>query len=158
MKPTATTVRPGWAYDMGILILCLGAIAIWVFVRYAATRFQDVSRRLVGEGIPGQSPRHVGALWALICVAILYVSLLQFLPTLTGRTVWDGGIGVALGLFICAHPAPNAINLLVFERAAVQRVSSDVPLMRWLALNLLVLLVGWMVVFAGIRRLVEQAA
>ena len=77
-------------------------------------------------------------------------------PTLTGRPVWDGGIGVALGLFICAHPAANAVNLLFFERQALRQVSSDGPLMRWLALNLLVLLVGWMVVFAGIRRLVER--
>jgi hypothetical protein len=94
----------------------------------------------------------------LIGVAFLYVALLRFLPTLTGRMVWDGGIGVALGLFICAHPAANAINMLFFERKALERVSSDGPLMRWLALNLLVLLVGWMVVFAGIRRLVERTS
>ena len=141
---------------MGVLILTLGAVAIWVFVRYAAKRFDHVSRRLVGQGIPGQSPRNVGALWALIGVAILYVALLRFLPTLTGRAVWDGGIGVALGLFICAYPAANAINLLFFEREALQQALSDGPLMRWLTLNLLVLLIGWMVVFAGIRRLVER--
>ncbi len=94
----------------------------------------------------------------MIGLAILYVALLRFLPSLTGRAVWDGGIGVALGLFICAHPAANAINMLFFEREALQRVSSDGPLVRWLALNLLVLLVGWMVVFAGIRRLVERTA
>jgi hypothetical protein len=143
---------------MGVLILGVGAAAIWVFMRYAAKRFDGVSRRLVGQGIPGQSPRKAGVLWALILVAILYVALLRLLPTLTGRLVWDGGIGVALGLFICAHPAANAINMLFFERAALQQVSSDRPLMRWLALNLLVLLVGWMVVFAGIRRLVERTA
>jgi hypothetical protein len=133
-------------------------MAIWVVVRYAAKRFDDVSRRLVGQGRSGQSPRNAGVLWALIGVALLYVALLRLLPTLPGRLMWDGGIGVALGLFICAHPAANAINMLFFERQALQRVSSDGPLMRWLALNLLVLLVGWMVVFAGIRRLVERAA
>jgi hypothetical protein len=141
---------------MGVLILGVGAAAIWVFMRYAAKRFDGVSRRLVGQGIPGQSPRKAGVLWALILVAILYVALLRLLPTLTGRLVWDGGIGVALGLFICAHPAANAINMLFFEREALQHVPSDGPLMRWLALNLLVLLVGWMVVFVGIRRLVER--
>jgi hypothetical protein len=141
---------------VGILILCAGAIAIWVVVRYAAKRYDHFSRRLAGRGIPGQSPRNTGTLWALIGVAILYVALLRFLPTLTGRAVWDGGIGVALGLYICAHPAANAINLLFFEREALQRVPSDGPLMRWLALNLLVLLVGWTVVFAGIRQLVER--
>jgi hypothetical protein len=139
-----------------ILILCAGAIAIWVVVRYAAKRFDHVSRRLVGQGIPGQSPRDAGTLWALIGVAVLYVVVPRVSPVLTGRAVWDGGIGVALGLFICAHPAANAINLLFFERQALQRVRSDGPLVRWLALNLLVLLTGWMVVFAGVRRLVER--
>jgi hypothetical protein len=141
---------------MGVLILCAGAVVIWALLRYAARRSAAVSRRLVGQGVPGQSPRSASVLWTLILVAILYVALLRFLPSLSGRAVWDGGIGVALGLFICAHPAANAINLLFFERAALQRVSSDGPLMRWLALNLLVLLVGWMVVFAGIRRLIER--
>lgn len=140
---------------MGILILGVGAAAIWLLMRYAAKRFDGLSRRLVGQGIPGQSPRKAGVLWALILVAFLYVALLRLLPTLTGRPVWDGGIGVALGLFICAHPAANAINMLFFERAALQQVRSDGPLMRWLALNLLVLLVGWMAVFVALRRLVE---
>jgi len=96
-------------------------------------------------------------LWTLIGVAILYLALLGLLPTLTGWATWDGGIGVALGLYICAHPAANAINLWFFERHALQRASSDGGLLRWLALNLLVLLVGWTVVFAGLRRLVEQS-
>jgi hypothetical protein len=143
---------------VGALILGAGAVVVWCIVRYAAKRFDDVARRLVGQGIPGQSPRNVGTLWALIGVAVLYVALLRLLPTLTGRVVWDGGIGVALGLFICAHPAANAISLLFFERKALRQVSSDGPLLRWLALNLLVLLIGWMVVFAGIRRLVERTA
>ena len=72
----------------------------------------------------------------------------------------DGAIGVALGLYICAHPAANAVNMLFFERDTardlLRTVRSDGPLIRWLALNLFVLLVGWMVVFAGIRRLVEK--
>ncbi|UCC88214.1 MAG: hypothetical protein JSV81_02615 [Anaerolineales bacterium] len=149
-----------WFYrqeiELGVLLLAVGAAAIWVLMRYAAKRLHGISRRLVGLGIPGQSPRKVGVLWALILVAILYVALLRLLPTLIGRPVWDGAIGVALGLFICAHPAANAINLLFFERAALQQVRSDGPLVRWLALNLLVLLVGWMVVFVGIRRLIER--
>lgn len=82
--------------------------------------------------------------------------MLRVQPTLTGRPTLDGAIGVALGLYICAHPAANAINLLFFERDALRTVRSDWPLIRWLALNLFVLLVGWMVVFAGIRRLVDR--
>ena len=143
---------------MGLFVLCVGAIVIWIMVRCAAKRSRALSRRLVGQGIPGQSPRNAGVLLVLILVAGLYIALLRFLPNLTGRPVWDGVIGVALGLFICAHPAANAINALFFEREDLRQLSSDGPLMRWLALNLLVLLTGWMVVFAGIRRLVERTA
>jgi hypothetical protein len=80
---------------------------------------------------------------------------MRLLPSLTGQAVWDGALGVALGLFICAHPAANAIHMLFFERDVLQRGTSDGTLLRWLALNLIVLLVGWVVVFAGVRRLVE---
>jgi hypothetical protein len=141
---------------MGLLILCVGAAAICLLVRSAAQGLAHLSRRPVEESLAGQSPHKAGALWAWIGVAIWYVVLLRFGPALTGRPVWDGAIGVALGLFVCAHPAANAIHLLFFERQAVRRVSSDGPLIRWLALNLLVLSVGWVVVFAGLRRLVER--
>jgi hypothetical protein len=68
----------------------------------------------------------------------------------------EGALGVALGLYICAHPAANAIHMLFFERDILRNVRSDWPLIRWLALNTFVLLVGWMVVFAGIRRLIAD--
>jgi hypothetical protein len=95
-------------------------------------------------------------LWGLIVLAIAYSSLLRYLPTLTGITLLDGWIGIALGLYVCAHPAANAINLLFFERDRLYQAASDWPLIRWLALNLIVLLVGWMTIFSGIRELVNR--
>ena len=92
----------------------------------------------------------------LILSAAVYLVSLRVLPTLTGHPLLDGGIGVTLGLYICAHPAANAINMLFFERDALRSARSDWPLIRWLALNLFVLLTGWMVVFAGIRELVDR--
>jgi hypothetical protein len=92
----------------------------------------------------------------LVVVAAIYFILLRVLPSLTGRPMLDGAIGVALGLYICAHPAANAVNMLFFERDVLRTIRSDGPMIRWLALNLFVLLVGWMVIFAGIRRLVEK--
>jgi hypothetical protein len=106
------------------------------------------------KAFPSQHRRDARMLWILISGAAVYLVLLCVLPTLTGRPFLDGGIGVALGLYICAHPAANAINMLFFERDSLRTVRSDWPLIRWLALNLFVLLAGWMVIFAGLRRLV----
>lgn len=101
--------------------------------------------------------RSTKTLWGLLLVALAYGALLHFLHTLTGSSLLDGIIGVALGLYICAHPAANAVDMLFFERDAL-RNAPEWPVVRWLALNLLVLLAGWMVVFLGITRLVNGAA
>jgi hypothetical protein len=101
--------------------------------------------------------RNTRVLWEMILLALAYSSLLHYLPTLTGSSLLDGSIGVALGLYICSHPAANAIKMLFFERDALRQMP-EWSVICWLALNLLVLLAGWMVIFAGLRRLVEQAA
>jgi hypothetical protein len=93
----------------------------------------------------------------MILLALAYNSLLRYLPTLTGSSMLDGSIGVALGLYICSHPAANAIKMLFFERDALHQMP-EWSVIRWLALNLLVLLTGWMVIFAGLRELVDRAA
>ncbi len=94
----------------------------------------------------------------MILLAIAYVGLLRYLHTLTGIAMLDGIVGVALGLYICAHPAANAVNMLFFERDALRQIWSEWSIVRWLALNLLVLLAGWTVIFAGLRQLVGRAA
>jgi hypothetical protein len=100
--------------------------------------------------------RNTRVLWGLILLAIAYGSLLRYLHTLTGIAMLDGSIGVVLGLYICAHPAANAVNMLFFERDTLRQISSERSVVRWLALNLLVLLAGWMVIFGGLRQLVDR--
>lgn len=97
--------------------------------------------------------RNTRVLWGLILLAIAYWGLLRYLHTLTGIAMLDGSIGVALGLYICAHPAANGVNVLFFERDTLSRIS-EWSVVGWLALNLLVLLAGWMVVFIGLTRLI----
>ena len=70
----------------------------------------------------------------------------------------DGIIGLAFGLYVCSHPAANAVSMLFFERQSLRQVSSGWSAVQWLALNLLTLLAGWMVVFIGITRLVDGTA
>ena len=100
--------------------------------------------------------RNTTVLWVMVLLALAYVGALRYLHTLTAVAMLDGGIGLALGLYICAHPAANAVNMLFFERDALRHIT-EWSLIRWLALNLLVLLAGWMVIFVALRRLVERA-
>jgi hypothetical protein len=100
--------------------------------------------------------RNTRVLWGMILLAIAYGILLRYLHTLTGTAMLDGSIGVALGLYICAHPAANAVNMLFFERDTLRQIP-EWSIVRWLLLNLVVLLAGWMVVFVGLRRLVDRA-
>jgi hypothetical protein len=98
--------------------------------------------------------RNTGTLWGLLVLALAYSGLLRFLHALTGIAMLDGSIGVALGLYICAHPAANGVNTLFFERDGLQHLSER-AVVGWLALNLLVLLAGWMVIFIGLRQLLH---
>lgn len=101
--------------------------------------------------------RNAKVLYVLILLAVAYAGLLLQLRTLTGIPMLDGSIGVALGLYICSHPAANAIKMWFFERDALRQIS-EWSLVRWLVLNLLVLLAGWLVVFVGLTRLMGKAA
>jgi hypothetical protein len=67
--------------------------------------------------------RSTRILWGLILVAIAYSGSLRHLPTLTGIAILDGSVGVALGLYICSHPAANAVTMLFFERDTLRHMS-----------------------------------
>jgi hypothetical protein len=97
--------------------------------------------------------RSFQTLLVMILLAIAYSGWLYSQRTLTGTSRGDGIISVLLGLYICSHPAANFLDLLFFARGAHQ-VSSLPSTIFWLALNLLVLLIGWIVIFIGATRLV----
>ena len=97
--------------------------------------------------------RNIKALWGLVLLGIAYSGWFYYQRTLTGTNHVDGIISVLLGLYICSHPAANFLDLLFFARGAHQ-VSSLPSTIFWLALNLLVLLIGWIVIFIGATRLV----
>jgi hypothetical protein len=71
--------------------------------------------------------RNTRVLWGLILLAIAYSSLLRYLHTFTGIVLLDGSIGVALGLYICAHPAANGVKMLFFERDALRQFHQSGP-------------------------------
>jgi hypothetical protein len=102
--------------------------------------------------------RNTMGLWGMILLAMAYAGLLHYLHTLTGINMLDGSLGVLLGLYICSHPAANAVDLLFFERHALYQISSEWSGVSWLALNVLVLLVGWIVIVIGATQLAGGAA
>ncbi len=96
--------------------------------------------------------RDLRFLWALLVIALIYLGLLAALHILTGNRLWDGSIGVVLGLFICSRPAGHAIDLLFAQRGELQRLTAELSGIGWLALNLLVLFAGWVVIVTGATR------
>jgi hypothetical protein len=138
---------------VGFVLTLVGLIVISTFVQRSLTGRGEVSSL---DRRQRRHRRNSKTLWGLILVAIAYSGLLGFLQTLTGIAMLDGSIGVAIGLYICAHPAANAVNILFFERDALRHIS-EWSVVRWLGLNLLVLLAGWMVIFIGLRRLFYTA-
>jgi len=102
--------------------------------------------------------RKVGVLCGLILMAMAYGGLLLWLRTFTGSPLMDGVIGIVLGLYICSHPAANAVDLLFFQRYSIQQLTSGWSGLGWLALNLLTLLMGWLMIATGAARLAARTA
>ena len=95
------------------------------------------------------------ALWMQVVLALAYSIPLVLLDTVTRSAALDGLVGGMLGLYICSHPARNAIDVLFADRFAFRRICSTWSGRRWLALNGLVLLAGWWVIFLGMVSLIE---
>lgn len=102
--------------------------------------------------------RNMARLWVLTLLGTAYSSLLYYQRTLTGTIKVDGIIGVVFGLYICSHPAANVVDLLFSGRGGRRAFSSTRSAVFWVGLNVLVLLVGWIVIFFGTTRLVGRPA
>ncbi len=97
----------------------------------------------------------VARLWALLTLAAGYAAL-HFWPALVRWPRADGALGVLLGLYICSHPAANAVDLLFLQRGSLGRALSGWRGAGWLALNGLTMLAGWLVIVAGATRFTER--
>jgi hypothetical protein len=100
--------------------------------------------------------RKIITLSVLIVLGVVYSVFLYFQPTLTGRYVWDGIIGVVLGLYISSHPAAHLVEMLFYRQTMRYSFSSKRSLVLWLSLNVLVLLISAMVIFVGTTRLIGR--
>ncbi len=90
-------------------------------------------------------------------VALAYVGALWLFGALTGNDIVDGSLGVLLGLYVCAQPAANAIDLLLFRRQAGRELLAGTEGAVWLILNALTLAAGWFAIWIGALRFVPPA-
>jgi hypothetical protein len=139
---------------VGFVMTLVLAITVSTIVQRAWAKTGDGSAL---ERARDLHQRDTQLLWWLVLLAVAYSLWLACLRQLTGIALLDGSIGVALGLYISAHPAANAVNLLFFERDTLNHLS-EWSVLRWLGLNLLVLVAGWVVIFIGLRRLLDAPA
>lgn len=94
-------------------------------------------------------------LLALIAAAALYSLWFAARRILTGNPTVDGALSVIFGLYICSRPAGNAIDLFFMERGSFR--FSRWSALRWLGLNILTLLMGWIVIYLGTIHLTSRA-
>lgn len=100
--------------------------------------------------------RNTGLLYFSLLLACIYCGLLYFIGGLFGMHSLDGSLGVVLGLFICSHPAANAVDALFYERGTLQRFAAGWAGIHWLMLNLLTLGMGWVVIVLGAIQLAAR--
>jgi hypothetical protein len=97
-------------------------------------------------------------LWMLLVPTLLYLEWAYYLRPFNHVSLVDGGLGVLLGLYTCSHPAANCIDLIFLERGAFRRATSEWTGVGWLALNFVVMLVGWMVLVVGTTQFTGRAS
>jgi hypothetical protein len=96
-------------------------------------------------------------LLAWLLLATTYSLWFQQRQALTGNHKVDGALSVLFGLYVCSRPAANAVDLLFFERQRFHRLVTKWSSIKWLALNILTLLMGWYVIYIGTAHLTSRA-
>jgi hypothetical protein len=89
-------------------------------------------------------------MWVLLVPAAAYLAWVTYLPT--GVTLFDGSVGVILGLYICSHPASNGIDLIYLQRGGLRRIVAGWAGVGWLLLNAFIMFMGWIVIVFGAAR------
>jgi hypothetical protein len=96
-------------------------------------------------------------MWILLVPAVIYLVWILVFPTVTVGMLFDGSVGVLLGLYICSQPAANGIDVMFMQRGAFRRAVKQSSGVEWLLLNALVMIVGWFVMVLGAARFMTPA-
>jgi hypothetical protein len=98
--------------------------------------------------------RNYTTLVVVVALALVYIVWMYAQHTITDIPRLDGTLGVLLGLFICSRPAANMLDLLFTRRG--QAASAEWWAIGWLALNGVVMFVGWLVITIGATNLIGR--
>ena len=71
--------------------------------------------------------RNTKILWAMVVLAIIYSFTIYYWFGSVSRDRLVGSLGVLLGLYICSHPAANAVDLIFFSAARSAALQSSPP-------------------------------
>jgi hypothetical protein len=101
--------------------------------------------------------RSTATLLVMIGLAGIYTGWLYIQDNLRNVNRLDGVIGALLGLYLASHPAGNMLDLLFFTNGyARDEILSGRAGRFWLALNSLVIMAAWFIIFIGITHLVRK--
>ncbi len=97
------------------------------------------------------------SLLVMLFLGMIYCGWFYLRQPWTSSFRLDGTIGVFLGLYIASYPAGNMLDLLLFIQADVrEKILTTASGRAWLALNALVFVVAWLVIFIGITAFVHR--
>jgi hypothetical protein len=102
---------------------------------------------------PPNRKRNYSTLWALVVAALVFGVLFATKQPLIISNKVDGLIAVVFGLYICSHPAANFLDVLLYRRSSLYQPGTPRAELIWLGFNLLVIFIGWFVIFMGTTRL-----
>jgi len=99
-----------------------------------------------------QRGRNIKLLGFLLLLAFAYSGLLKYDHMLTGKNTLVGIFGALLGLYICSQGAANILDMLLFGGIASGQRASLRSILLWLAFNVIILFIGWLVIVQGTIR------
>jgi len=102
--------------------------------------------------------RNAGLLWTLIVIAAIYTLWVRYGYGRSTMPDLEAAGGVLLGLFICSRGAANMLDMILFGRILQPATSSKRGEASWVAFNVLILVIGWFVIFIGATHLVQAGA
>jgi hypothetical protein len=91
-------------------------------------------------------------LFVLLLIALVYTALINSNLNLTGNFKIDGTLGIIFGLFVCAHPAANVLDFVLYGKYLRLHSLSPGLTFTWWLTNGVVMYSGLLVFVVSLLR------